>query len=195
MKKTFLLMAVALVAMLGISSCSDDENRASVLSGEWEGNWNMWYQDETGRTWRSSNTYLRFDRSHSRSGTGTQVDYYRYGPYEYLTYRFRWTVNNGVIYLTYPYDPDLNVDIYDYHLGDLYFDGYLGDTSSRFTMDRISHFDYWEPGYWVDDWYGYTIYDDYYSNSYHGGVASKSFTKGKLPKIVKRGGHTVQPTE
>ncbi|MGN1213997.1 MAG: hypothetical protein ACI4TR_03785 [Bacteroidaceae bacterium] len=48
MKKIFNITLIALVAMIGFSSCSDDENEASILSGEWEGDWNMWYEDDYG---------------------------------------------------------------------------------------------------------------------------------------------------
>lgn len=190
MKRVLYFMSLALVAMIGFSSCSDDEDRADVLSGEWEGDWNMWYTDSYGRTWYADNTYIRFDRSHSTAGTGTQVDYYRRGPYEYLVYRFRWSVNNGNIYLDYPYDPELNTTIRDYTLSNRYFDGYFGSSDASFTMDKISNFSYWTPRVWVSDWYGYTIYTSYGSNGFEGAAGSKAYDKGQVPEIVKRGGHT-----
>ncbi len=173
--------------MASLSSCTD-EDEAMVLSGEWHGNWNMWYEDEYGDRWTSNETYLRFDRSHSTSGTGTQVDYYRRGPYEYLVYRFNWRVSNGVIYLTYPHDPEMDVNIYNYHLDNGVFDGYFGSSRTSFQMDKVSTFEYWTPNVWIDSYYGYTSYI-YYSGKYDGVASSKSYGESKLPKIVKRGGH------
>lgn len=194
MKKVLFFMSVALVAMIGFSSCSDDENEASVLSGEWQGDWNMWYMDANGYTWYADMTYIRFDRSHSTSGTGRQVDYYRRGPYEYLTYKFRWTVRDGVIYLTYPYDNNLDTWIYNYHLDNWRFDGYFGSSKAYFTMDKLTSFDYWEPTFWVDSWYGYTVYI-YGSKEYENAVGSKSYNGGRLPEIIKRGGHSPKMLE
>ena len=121
----------------------------------------MWYEDEFGRTWTSNDTYIRFDRGRSTSGEGTQVDYYRRGPYEYLVYRFYWSVSDGVIYLTYPHDPEMDVAIYDYHLSNRVFDGYFGSSRASFTMDKISSFEYWTPAVVVNSWYGYTSYTYY----------------------------------
>ncbi len=188
MKKVLPLVSFVLVAMLCFSSCSADENEARVLSGEWHGDWSMWYEDEFGRTWTSNDTYIRFDRGRSTSGEGTQVDYYRRGPYEYLVYRFYWSVSDGVIYLTYPHDPEMDVAIYDYHLSNRVFDGYFGSSRASFTMDKISSFEYWTPAVVVSSWFGYTSYT-YYSNGYDGAAGSKSYNGGNLPKIVRRGGH------
>lgn len=188
MKKIFNITLIALVAIIGFSSCSDDEHEASVLSGEWEGDWNMWYEDDRGRIWYAAYTCVRFDRSTGTSGTGIQVDYYDRGPYRCLNYRFRWEVRNGVIYLTYPGNHELDVDIYDYRLSNRYFDGYFGSSNAFFTMDKITSFDYWTPTIWVDSYWGYTAY--YYgSNNFEGVAGAKPYSADSLPKIVKRGGH------
>ena len=189
MKKILSLASFVLMAVMCLSSCTD-EDEARVLSGEWHGDWNMWYEDEYGDRWTSHDTYLRFDRNHSTSGTGTQVDYYHSGPYEYLVYRFNWEVRNGTIYLDYPHEPDMDVRIHDYHLDNNVFDGYFGSSNSRFSMDKISSFEHWTPAVSIDSWYGYTAYTYYTSKKFAGAAGSKAYGEGKLPSIVKRGGHT-----
>ena len=107
---------IFMMAVLSFSSCIDmeDTNKSMVLSGEWRGDFGMYYdyRDDYGRvyTFDSYDTYLTFIPAYSYAnyGRGTQVDYYDYGPYEYQYYKFRWSVENGYIYLTYDYDPQLN---------------------------------------------------------------------------------------
>ena len=78
MKKLFFILSVALVAMVGFSSCnSDDENEARVLSGEWEGDWGMWYEDEDGYIYDADYSYIKLVPYHhyATHGIGYQ-DYY-----------------------------------------------------------------------------------------------------------------------
>ncbi|MBR4783491.1 MAG: hypothetical protein IK023_06345 [Bacteroidaceae bacterium] len=190
MKKFFSLLSIALIAMIGFSACNtDDENEARVLSGEWEGDWGMFYdyQYDNGAIDRfyASNTYIKLTPDHSNAthGTGIQEDYYRSGPYKYRWFKFNWEVRDGVIYLTYPHDHELDVDIYDYQLSNDYFTGYFGDSNSRFRMSKLTDFYYWTPAVYIDSYYGYTLYDYLYSNKYEGTAKSKDFkAEGKVIK-------------
>ena len=190
MKKLFFIMSVALAATFAFSSCnSDDEDEAMVLSGEWQGDMGMWYEDEYGDQWDADETYIRLvpDHTYATYGIGYQEDYYRHGPYKYLWYKFYWKVIDGVIYFTYPYDPNLDTEIYDYRLTNDYFKGYYGDSRNRFSLYKISDFYYWTPTVYVEsDYYAYQMYTSY-SNEYQGAAKSKDFKKA--PKIVKRGRH------
>ena len=197
MKKLFLILSVALVAMAGLSSCnSDDENEARILSGEWEGDWGMWYQDDDGYIYDADYTYIKLvpDHNNATHGVGYQEDYYSYDEsgrvrsyYRYLWYKFDWEVRGGIIYLYY-YD-DLNLDsfIRDYKLDNNYFSGYFGDSATRFRMSKLTDYYYWTPtAYFESGWYGYSVYyDDYYSKPFEGSVKSKSAKKA--PTIVKIG--------
>ena len=191
MKKLFFILSVALVAMVGFSSCnSDDENEARVLSGEWQGDWGMFYDYEYDNgdivRYYAASTYIKLEPSHNNSthGVGYQEDYYSRGPYEYQWYKFYWEVRDGIIYLTYPHDPDLDVDIYDYRLSNDYFSGYFGDTNSYFRLHKLTDFYYWTPAVTITSDYYYKAYD-YYSKQYEGTAKSKNFTGGG--KVIKNG--------
>lgn len=189
MKKFFTILFVAVATAISFSSCSsDDEMEARVLAGEWEGDWGMWYVDTHNYKWYADVTNVRFNHEHRTHGTGLQVDYYRHGPYEYLYYKFDWEVRDGVIYLTYRHDHDLDTEIFDYKLTNDTFDGYFGMSRKWFSMDKIRDFHYWTPKLWVDSYYGYTEYV-YGSKEFEDAVGSKAYGDGKLPQIVKRGGH------
>lgn len=197
MKKLFFIMSVALAATFAFSSCnSDDENEARVLAGEWEGDWGMWYEDEDGYIFDADYTYIKLvpDHSNATHGVGYQEDYYSWDTsgrvrsyYRYLWYKFDWEIRNGIIYLYY-YD-DLNLDsfIRDYRLDNTYFSGYFGDSPNRFRMSKLTDFYYWTPAMYIESgWYGYDVYyDDYYSKQFEGTAKSKS--ANKAPVIVKQG--------
>lgn len=198
MKKLFTIICVAIATMAGFSSCNtDDENEARVLAGEWEGDWRMWYEDTHGNRWNAAMTRIRFNHEHRTSGTGLQVDYYPHGPYQYLYYKFDWEVRDGIIYLTYRHDHDLDSRIYDYTLSNTTFDGYFGSSRTFFSMDKIRDFHYWTPKLWVDSYYGYTEYvygsKEYEgaldSTEFEGAAGSKAYNAGELPQIVKRGSY------
>ena len=199
MKKLFFILSVALVAMVGFSSCnSDDENEARVLSGEWEGDWGMWYEDEDGYIYDADYTYIKLvpDHHDATHGIGYQEDYYSWDDthqvmsyYRYLWYKFNWEIRDGIIYLTYLDDLNLDTFIRDYRLDNNYFSGYFGDSNKRFRLSKLTDYYYWTPTMWIEsNWYGYDVYyDDYYSKKYEGTAKSKDFKKA--PKIVKRGSH------
>lgn len=196
MKKHFVILIAALAMMAGFSSCSSDpdEERAIALSGEWKGDWGMWYRDEFGHIYDAEYTYIRLepDYAYATHGYGYQEDYYRRGRYRYLWYRFDWEVRNGVLYLYYPHNHELDCAIYDYHLTNNYFTGYFGDSYDRFRLSKLSNFYHWTPTIVVDAYFGYDLYD-YYSKPYEG--ATRSNTGEKAPAIVKYGSHMRQAAE
>lgn len=189
MKKFFTILFVAVATMVSFSSCTtDDEKEAMALAGEWRGDWGMWYRDTHGRRHDSYDTYIKFIPSHSYSdhGYGYQEDFYRTGAYRYLWYKFNWRVRDGIIYIDYLYENELDAFIRDYSLSNDYFSGYFGESNTRFRMTKLVDYYAWTPEIYVEsDYYGWSLYTTY-SKEYQNGVAgSKSFDN--LPKIVERG--------
>jgi len=133
-------------------SCRDmeDTNQSMALSGEWRGDFGMYYTYvERGRTYTfdSYDTYIRFipDHAYAKYGVGTQVDYYEYGPYEYQYYSFTWSINNGVIYLSYDYDHELDTRISNYHMTNDYLTGTFPFSNSSFRLYKLTDYYSWTP--------------------------------------------------
>ena len=174
--KTWMMM-IATIMMAGImASCDSDQKLAFRLDGAWYGDFGMNYTyiDRRGQaiTVDSYDTYLKFynDGIAASHGWGKQVDYYRYGPYERLYYRFEWRIRDGVIHITYPCDPQLSVDIYDYSLKWGHFTGWFGDSDVHFDLRSLStdydwdiytgnYYEYCYTGWHYD---GYGWYESYY---------------------------------
>ena len=126
-----------------------DRGRANVIAGEWQGDFGMFYTavnpyTQRGVQFDASHTYILFQNEYldARRGTGKQIDFYNYGPLRQRYHRFLWEVRNGVLYLSYPGEPALNVTIYDYALSNTYFTGYAGDSRFRFSLRKLNY------GYW-----------------------------------------------
>ncbi len=125
---------------------SGDRQRANVISGEWQGDFGMYYtaiHPISGKavTFEAAYSYLlvQNDYAGARRGVGKQIDFYRTGPYEYQYYLFYWEVRNGVLYLTYPQDSNLNVAIYDYYLSNSIFTGRVGNSGFRFRLTSLRY--------------------------------------------------------
>lgn len=172
MKRHYSILSAILIACAGIFiSCRDieDTNRSMVLSGEWRGDFGMYYTFvDRGRTYTfdSYDTYIRFipDHAYASYGTGTQVDYYDYGPYEYQYYHFTWSINYGTIYLTYPYDHELDTRISNYQMTNDFFTGTFPASNSTFRLYKLADYYSWTPyvntyGYGSRyDWGEYYLY-------------------------------------
>lgn len=151
----FLLMGlfsfVACEVYVGDDDYYGDHNRAYTLSGQWKGDFGMFYavpNPATGQMVQFDATYTNIifypQYSGARYGYGKQVDYYNHGPYAYQYYYFKWEVRNRDIYITYPQDPNLNVVIYDYYLDNYTFTGYMGDSRYRFRLNALRSYDLWD---------------------------------------------------
>ena len=156
--------AIFIACACMFSSCVDmDTNQSMVLSGEWRGDFGMYYTYvDRGRTYTfdSYDSYIRFipDHKYASYGVGTQVDYYEYGPYEYQYYNFTWSINDGVIYLSYDYDHMLDTRISNYHMTNDYFGGTFPLSNTSFRLYKVADYYSWTPyvntyGYgWRCDW-------------------------------------------
>ena len=172
MKRHYSIFTAIFIACASMFiSCVDiDTNQSMALSGEWRGDFGMYYDYiERGRTYtfNSYNSYIRFipDHTYANYGTGTQVDYYEYGPYEYQYYNFTWSIKNGVIYLYYEYDHALDTRISNYHMTNDYFTGTFPASSTPFRLYKVADFYSWTP--YVNT-YGYgSRYDWYDSYPYY----------------------------
>lgn len=145
----------------------EDTSQSMALSGEWRGDFGMYYTYVDGRgrhyTFDSYDTRLTFipAYAHALHGRGTQVDYYEYGPYEYQYYKFSWSVNNGNIYLTYDYDHELDTRISNYRMTNDYFSGTFASSGTSFRLCKIADYYNWTPYVNI---YGYDSRDDWYYN-------------------------------
>lgn len=168
-----LLAVIFIMSAFAFTSCIDnmDIDQSMALSGQWRGDFGMYYDYIDGRgrryTFDSYNTYLTFIPAYSYAnyGRGTQVDYYDDGPYEYQYYKFSWSVENGYIYLSYDYDHELDVRISNYRMTNDYFSGTFYETGTSFRLRKIADYYNWTPyvniyGYGNRyDWdYGYPYY-------------------------------------
>lgn len=121
-----------------------DRQRAYTISGEWQGDFGMYYTavhpyTRQAVTFDAAYSYVLFQSDYvgARQGWGKQIDYYASGPYTYQYYRFLWEVRNGVLYIEYPEDPNLNVAIYDYYLSSNTFTGRIGSSNFRFRLNSL----------------------------------------------------------
>ena len=190
MNKTLTLAALLLLGLATLTSCDEDREEARILSGEWTGNFGMYYYDAlTDITHWASYTDIRFipNGSYSRRGTGEEIDYFSWPcPVRYQSFYFRWEIRNGVIYLDYPYNADLNVSIYDYRLDYDYFSGYFGDSNEYFRLVKLSGYYDWNL-YDNRTWYGYGYYDPYYYAKGREGVADSEQQPLTDPKYFRFG--------
>lgn len=161
MKKIYPLLLLLLSA-LNFAACDiyvddpyydergTDRSRASIISGQWKGDFGMFYSARHPHTgqWQQfdadySHIIFYSDYYGARSGTGKQVDFYRYGPYEYQYHAFYWEVRGGTLLINYPHDPNLNVEIYDYSLTPYNFRGRINGSNFVFNLTKLSHWNRW----------------------------------------------------
>lgn len=169
-KYYFLTLMLALFAGTSLTSCDiwDDEDydQAKALSGQWQGDFGMNYNYTYGGrtyTFDSYDTDVVFypDYNGARKGWGKQVDFYEYGPYEYIYHKFDWRIVDGIVQLRYPDDPRMNTDIYDYHMTNDRFTGYFDDSNDQFCLIKIRDYYDWTP--YVNS-YGYRDRNNWYSS-------------------------------
>lgn len=172
MKKFFVAFSVAAAALVSFTSCDPDESRGMDLSGEWKGNFGMYYE-VTCRIhgvdrFYADQTYIKFlpyENTYA-AGTGYQVDYYYNpdSPYDEVYHYFRWQIDYGQIRLYYRDEAEWDTTIRDYSLSHNYFSGYFDYSDSAFKLAKLSDFhwsyydDYWNSGYYEHDRYGWGLH-------------------------------------
>lgn len=165
---SLMLLAVSSMAFV---SCDEDVQRSITLSGQWNGDFGMYYIYTTNRgreiKFDSYDTDIVFypDYDYATHGWGKQVDWYEEGPYEKMFYHFKWSIKDRILYLEYPHNPELNTAIYDYKMREDYFTGYFENSSTKFRLHKISDYYSWDD-YESDWYYGYERdWDDGYFRS------------------------------
>lgn len=202
--KHLFISILALTATATFTSCDEDVDQAMMMSGQWRGDFGMFYY------YRYGNRVYRFDSydtdiifypkyDYATYGSGKQIDYYFEGPYSYQYYYFDWSIKDGVIYLTYPYDHELDADIYNYYMDEDRFYGRFGNSDSRFSLYKLTdyydwgrHTGEWSHGGFVDGW-GWDDYrGDYYDDFYYGKKRVNDTAEDSAGKVVGRGNRFVK---
>ncbi|MCH5307825.1 MAG: hypothetical protein J1E37_07040 [Prevotella sp.] len=157
MKKiyTYLMMAIlALPTTLALTSCDQDaadRYEARTLDGTWTGYIDTYYYDRWGKRGDTFRTSIYFQRENAYGGTGYEIDYnVGAGRVDYYC-EFRWTVDNGRIRIRYD-DSWGEVVIYDYHLDDDYFEGYMDDGTTRDIHFRLRYDSGFNWNGWRNTW-------------------------------------------
>lgn len=77
MKQLFVSLSLILIATVGLSGCSDDQEIGMTLEGTWEGYMNI-YAEYGGRRYQSTDTYISFSTDPFRftRGDGYWLDRY-----------------------------------------------------------------------------------------------------------------------
>ena len=177
--KTLMMAAWVLLAMTALTSCDRDYEEAYVLSGEWTGNFGMFYDDGY-NIYYADYTDIRFipNYDYSTRGYGEEIDYFRWPcPIRYQSFYFYWEIRHGVIYLSFPYNHGLDVAIRDYRLSYDYFEGYFGDTNDHFRLVKLTGYYDWNL-YDPYNYYGYGYYDYYYTKGRDGATTGERIESG-----------------
>ena len=156
------LGCLALVMGLALlTSCDEDDKRSYKLSGDWYGDFGMYYYTNRGQRFDSYDTEIQFVQTTpwTNHGYGTQVDWYKYGPFEYIYHQFRWKIVDGVLFMNYKWESEWDATIYDYHMSGTTFTGYFGDSNEKFYLKKIYYDCDFSPYYYED--YGWGYYDTY----------------------------------
>lgn len=158
-----LLVAVTAAATL-FSSCDEDQMTSNNLTGDWKGDFGMYYNFSYGHrvyTFESYDTDLSFvpEYDYAKHGYGYQVDHYDFGPYERIYHYFTWYVEHQNIYMRYCDEVELNTVIYRYRMSDSQFTGYFDDSTTKFRLYKIA--DYYDWGSYADNGCDYYYYDRY----------------------------------
>lgn len=183
MKKFFMSLLMGSAMIMGLASCSDDQELSINMSGEWNGDFGSFYsyidRHEKEDVFYADETYLRFipDHAYATHGHGTQVDYYDRGPFSRMYYQFDWDVDDERIYMTYPDYPEMDLVISRFEMDDRHFAGRCG--SASFSLWKISDYYDWSP---YDHGHGYYSRIDDHDHTRGGEEPEGLITRGNTMK-------------
>ena len=150
---------IMLAALCGFTSCDEDEIIGyNLVQGHWFGDLDMYYGNE--KAHGSEITFTPWSDFITSRGTGVEVDYYYRTK---ITHYFEWHVLDGIIYLEFADDHNLDCIIRDYSISSYRFRGWLVPwdswTGEVFEGDA-TRFDLRDYNYYWGT-YGYSGYGDY----------------------------------
>lgn len=196
MKKFFFTLSAAIMALLSFTSCDSDEMRGMDLSGEWRGDFDMYYDyychyhHETERYF-ADETYIEFMPYSGTytAGTGRQVDFYDDpdSPYDEVYHYFKWEITNGYIHLYYRDEHEWDTTLRDYHLSSNHFRGYFGNTNNRFDLIKLTDYR-WNTGYESDGYY-YHYREGYLAPTRAGEAVDTTATE--MPMVIHYGNASI----
>jgi hypothetical protein len=160
MKRITSFITMALVAMLSFTfvSCEqDDEDIAWNLEGVWEGEIRGSYYDRYGRSSTYNYAQIEFYQNpyEYASGEGREIDFSSRSYYTEVVH-FRYTVQNGIIYISYDDRQGTEVAIRSYHIFD---DEFSGEFCDYYTRRPLATFYFRRTNYWRSNWSYYDRYD------------------------------------
>ena len=142
------MLIFVLVGALSLTSCDKDDMKAANLDGTWEGDFFMEYLSPSGILYHAKSTMIRFDQKPFKNyGVGYQIDYYPKGcPVLIAFHEFDWSVEDGIVTMVYPTEPELNIRIYDYRMSSTSFHGVIekGASKTAFSLDKVEDPDWGE---------------------------------------------------
>lgn len=179
MKKNYLAILLgALAALATFTSCTDDDDvKGMVLSGEWRGDFDMYYvyrypwgEEMPFYAYETYLSFIPYNYSYNQ-GYGYQVDFYdRYSPYEEVYHSFTWEVRYGTIYLDYRGEDEWDTYLRDYRMTNDRLTGYFPNSDIPFLLYKLTDYYDWTPyinaygDYNHDYGYGYG-YPGHYSKT------------------------------
>ena len=186
MKKNLksIMMAVAALLSITMTSCQEDELIAMTLDGNWKGNMYVSYQiNGRGEYYDASYSEVCFLRNPSKyaSGDGYWIDYYndyrRYGwERNYIANHIKWEVINGNIRIHF-IEENSYVTIYEYCLTDNHFSGYIemhNGARQKFSLVHTSSPN-WSSYHWGSDRFYFNANQNNFGIEEGASYANKSF--------------------
>ena len=157
MKRITSMLTMVMIAMLSFAfvSCEmDDDDIAYNLEGIWEGEIRGEYFDRYGHGTTYNGARIEFYQNpyEYASGSGREIDFDAYGYYTDVV-NFRYTVENGTIYLSYSDGTDVAITHFT-----LWSDEFRGEFRDYETGRYLATFRFYRVNSWRNDW----RYDHYY---------------------------------
>lgn len=159
MRRTGVMILTGIALSMVLTSCEavyfapgcdtpyeQDYKQSKALSGQWTGNFGMYYSMGNRYFDAAFSDVVFYPEYYGATyGYGKQVDWYDFGPYEYIYHRFEWELRDGIVYLEYPYDHSLDCFIRDYRMTNDYLSGYFGNSDEQFRLRKIVDHYNWTP--------------------------------------------------
>ena len=171
------MMALALMAMMTFTSCSNDDEDGYIASTlrnhDWQGYIGAYYQDRWGISGSEYSTVLHFSSkdAYYTSGRGEELDFNTASPrHDYAYCTFKWFIVDGDITLIYDDDKWSPIYIVDYSLSSSLFRGYIYDGTNRRIKFSLESADF-------NDW-------DLYNEGGFGEFSHQSYYHSRLAGVT-----------